>query len=183
MVIRKQKIINTESAASEETPLVHNTKSPMQKVKKIVTKKNILVVLFLILAVGFIYYFVQYRKLSKTPAEVAKEKTATVIKQISELAVVPNDPNAVLANVSDVTKLKGQTFFDNAQNGDEIVIFPSAMRAILYRPSINKIINIGPLSSNPTGTGTASAPTTATTVATDAAKTPTKPISKTTPKK
>ena len=124
----------------------------MHKMKKLVTKRNSIFVLIIILAIGFVYYFAQYRKLSKDPNALAKEKTAQVIKKISELAVVPNDPNAVLASVSDITKLKGQTFFENAQNGDEIVIFPTAMRAVLYRPSIDKIINIGPLASSPSST-------------------------------
>lgn len=144
--------IPTESVTKEEF-LLKNKPNKMQKIKKLFTKKNLLTLLFIVLSTGLIYFFVQYKKLSKSPAEVAKEKTTAVIKQISALAVVPSDPNAVLANVTDVTKLKDQAFFADAQNGDEIVIFPSAMRAVLYRPSINKIINIGPLSSSPAASG------------------------------
>ena len=131
--------------------IITNTKKTkhMNLFKKIFTKRNSIVILFVVLLIACIYFFVQYRKLSRTPDVIAKEKTAEVIKKISELAIVPNDPGAVLATVTDITKLKDQHFFANAQNGDQIVIFPSVMKAVLYRPSINRIVDIGPLSSSP----------------------------------
>ena len=145
---KNEKVVQASEEHVIDLPVKKITK--MQKMKKMVSRRNGIFVLIVILAIGFVYYFAQYQKLSKDPNALAKEKTAQVIKKISELAVVPTDPNAVLASVSDITKLKGQTFFDNAQNGDQIVIFPSAMRAVLYRPSVDKIINIGPLASSPT---------------------------------
>lgn len=166
----------SEPVVEEKIIYKNNTMSKIQKIKKLVTKKNLLIALFVVLAVGFGYYFMQYRKLVKDPKAEAKAKTEQVIKKISLLAVIPNDPNAVLANVTDITKLKGQPFFNDAQNGDEIVIFPGAMRAVLYRPSINKIINIGPLSSSPNdvaGTTPSAATTPATTKTTTAPKTTT----------
>ena len=41
------------------------------------------------------------------------------------------------------TKLRNQTLFQNAQNGDKVLIFNQAKRAIVYRPSENVIIEIG----------------------------------------
>ena len=157
-------------------------KNIIQKIKNKLTKKNIFRILLIVLIIGFAYYFMQYRKLTKDPKTLAKEKTAQAIKAVSALAIIPNDPNTVLANVTDITKLKGQVFFNDAQNGDEIIIFPSAMRAVLYRPSVNKIINIGPLSSNSDTASTTQTPVNTTTTATKKAipakttttKTPTK---------
>lgn len=132
----------------------------LARMKNMMTKRNLLIVLFVILAIGFAYYFIQYRKLSKSPAEMAREKTEHVVKKVSQHVVVPNDPNTTLATVTDITKLKGQVFFADAKNGDQVILFPSKMIAILYRPSIDKIINIGPLSSSPDGATTpAPAPT------------------------
>ncbi|MES2408937.1 MAG: hypothetical protein V4509_01380, partial [Patescibacteria group bacterium] len=131
LVRTRGRVVSIQEAdiSSEEIVLTNNKTSKMQKIKKLVTKKNLLILLFIALALGLVYYFLQYKKLTKDPNAVAKEKTAEVIKQISELAVVPNDPNAVLATVSDITKLKDQSFFNDAQNGDDVVIFPAAMRA------------------------------------------------------
>ncbi len=141
---------NLENIIVNEKPSVEDVViAPKKKkiLRKIFTRKSILYLLLLILAIGFLYYYSQYRKLSSTPDAIAKDKTVEIIKKISQLAIVPDDPNAVLASVTDVSKLKNEKFFANAQNGDYIVLFPSAMKAILYRPSINKIVEIGPLSS------------------------------------
>lgn len=51
-----------------------------------------------------------------------------------------------IATVSDKTKLMNQPFFEKAENGDKALIYKGEQIAILYRPSIDKIINIGPVS-------------------------------------
>jgi hypothetical protein len=45
----------------------------------------------------------------------------------------------------DTSKLKGQAFFANAKNGDRVLVFTKAQEAVLYRPSTNIIITVGPL--------------------------------------
>ena len=50
-----------------------------------------------------------------------------------------------VATVSDVSKLKNQAFFANAKNGDKVLIYQNAKKAILYRPSSNKIVEFGPI--------------------------------------
>jgi predicted ABC-class ATPase len=63
-----------------------------------------------------------------------------------------------VATISDATKLKDQSFFVNAKNGDELLAYTKAMEAILYRPSINKIIAVAPIVIN--NNQTTAAPTT-----------------------
>ena len=58
---------------------------------------------------------------------------------------VPADETPTLASVTDKTKLKDQPFFKDAENGDQILIFPQAKKAIIYRESTNKLINVGPI--------------------------------------
>jgi hypothetical protein len=50
-----------------------------------------------------------------------------------------------VATVSDITKLKDQAFFNNAKNGDKVLIFKNTKKAIIYRPSTNQIIEIAPI--------------------------------------
>jgi hypothetical protein len=57
-----------------------------------------------------------------------------------------------------VTKLANQPFFANAKNGDKVLIYNSKKQAILYRPSINMIIEVAPINvQSVTPTATASA--------------------------
>ncbi len=47
---------------------------------------------------------------------------------------------------------KGQPFFANAQVGDKVLIYYKAKKAILYNPTDNKIVEVGPIS-DPQATG------------------------------
>jgi hypothetical protein len=78
------------------------------------------------------------------PAEAAKEETKQLIEAVSKLTDLP-DEEPTIATVRDVNELEGQSFFQNAQNGDKVLIFTKAKKAILYRPSTNKVIEIAPV--------------------------------------
>ncbi|MBI5357887.1 hypothetical protein HZB74_03515 [Candidatus Saccharibacteria bacterium] len=58
---------------------------------------------------------------------------------------VPQGEEPTIATVQDVSKLQNQAFFKNAQNGDKVLIYSQAKKAILYRPSTDKIIEVGPV--------------------------------------
>lgn len=62
---------------------------------------------------------------------------------------LPKEETPTIATISDKEKLKGQVFFDAAENGDVLFAYTTAMKAILYRPSTNKIINVAPIAINP----------------------------------
>ena len=72
------------------------------------------------------------------------DEASDVIEKVRKLTDLPDEVPTV-ATVTDVNSLSGQPFFAKAQNGDKVLIFTGAKRAILYRPSTNKIIEIGPV--------------------------------------
>lgn len=53
-----------------------------------------------------------------------------------------------LATVQDVSKVKDQLFFQRAQNGDKVLLYVKAGRAVLYRPTTGKVINLAPINSD-----------------------------------
>lgn len=72
------------------------------------------------------------------------ESTNGIVEAISRLAVVPTDEKPSVTTVVDKTKVN-QPFLRNAENGDQVVLYFQAGRAVVYRPSTNKIVNMGPL--------------------------------------
>lgn len=86
--------------------------------------------------------------------DAAKSEIKKLVEQVSKLIAVPQDEAPTVATVSDSEKLKVNPFFSDAKNGDKVLIFTGAKKAILYRPDENKIIEVGPLT-----IGTASATT------------------------
>jgi hypothetical protein len=84
------------------------------------------------------YYYYQYQVISGNAGDKAVKKA---VAQVGKLMILP-DEVPTLATVTDATKLNSQRFFRNAQNGDEVLIYSLASKAILYRPKINKIVEV-----------------------------------------
>lgn len=114
--------------------------------------RNFLFIVILVVAIGAaVFYYNKYQDAQKkldNPSAVAKLQTQQLISQVGELAQLPTGESPTVATVSDVSKLSGQTFFANAQNGDKVLIYTKSKKAYLYRPSTNKIINVAPLNVN-----------------------------------
>lgn len=68
-----------------------------------------------------------------------------IVDKVSRLMELPEDEEPTLATISDKEKLKDQAFFLNAQNGDKVLVYAKAGKAILYRPSTGKIVEVAPL--------------------------------------
>jgi hypothetical protein len=69
----------------------------------------------------------------------------TLVGKVGRLYLLPSDETPAVATVTDKTKLT-TTIFKNAQNGDQVLIYQKNHVAIIYRPKINRIVSIGPVS-------------------------------------
>lgn len=98
------------------------------------------------LAAAAIYFFMKYQGIKKNPNQVAQAEVNRIVKLVGQLMTLPNDESPTLATVQDKSKLSDQPFFASAQNGDVILIYTKAKKAIVYREKGNKIINVGPIS-------------------------------------
>ncbi len=85
------------------------------------------------------YFYYQYRQSPKVQSAEEIEELKTEIGAMFEL---PTDEEPTLATVTDREKLAEQPFFQKAENGDKVLIYSNSGRAILYRPSLKKIIDI-----------------------------------------
>jgi len=106
------------------------------------------------------YFYNQYRVEQKKAAELlgkipntadSAKEAALLTESVGKLFELPSGEAPTVATVSDVGKLKNQPFFASAQNGDKVLIYSNAKKAILYRPGTNKIIEVGPVNLAPTG--------------------------------
>ncbi|MDQ3093729.1 MAG: DUF515 domain-containing protein [bacterium] len=80
-----------------------------------------------------------------TIQRIQAESTQSVIDEIGKLYTLPSNEQPTVATVQDKSKLEGQDFFKDAQNGDQLVVYEKSGLAILYRPSENKLIKVGPI--------------------------------------
>jgi len=77
--------------------------------------------------------------------DVAAETEADIVSAVGKLMLLPTDETPSLAKVSDPALLQSQVFFKNAVTGDVVLMYPKSLRAILYDPMQNKIIEVGPI--------------------------------------
>jgi len=101
--------------------------------------------------------------LSKGTAAVQAEADR-LVASVGKLITLPTDEKPTIATVTDIEKVKDQPFFKNAKNGDKVLIYTKAQKAIIYRESENRIIEVGAVNINnqPTASQTPSPEPTAT---------------------
>lgn len=132
---------------------------------KLLANKVILVISLVILIVALVpslYFYNQYQKtqsLLQNSNKQVEVETKVLIAQVGKLIELPTGENPTVATVSDKTKLLDQPFFKNAQNGDKVLVYSKAKKAILYRPSINKIVEVSMINIGNTQSPTAAVTT------------------------
>ena len=110
---------------------------------------NFIIFLAIIIILGFGFFF--YRKLNKienTPSKTKDKEASALILKVSKLYLFPKDEVPTIATVSDPNLLKDKEFFTQAKIGDNVLLFLQTGKAVLYRSSINKIIEIAPIKNN-----------------------------------
>jgi len=107
-------------------------------------RRHFIKVLILLVVVLSVATGILYRK--TFISETAKDSEAEyLVEKVGKLIILPTDEVPTIATVSNLEALKGQAFFVGAKNGDKVLIYTKAQKAVLYDPILNKIVNVAPL--------------------------------------
>ncbi|OGI27112.1 MAG: hypothetical protein A2359_02520 [Candidatus Moranbacteria bacterium RIFOXYB1_FULL_43_19] len=111
--------------------------------------RSIITVLFVFFALLAILYYATFHVIrTRQDSNAAAQKEVKLItERIGKFMELPQGETPTLATVNDREKLEGQQFFLNSRNGDKVLVYPKAKKAILYRPSSGKIIEVANLTS------------------------------------
>jgi hypothetical protein len=103
------------------------------------------------------YFYSQYQKTSR---ELSSLQTKTqnnnqadsvkIVAAVNKLIELPPSSPTVFV-LKDKTLFKGQPFFDQAKTEDVLLVYEQTKKAILYRPSTNKIVDITTININSAG--------------------------------
>ena len=113
----------------------------------------LIVVIVALLAAGVVgYYFWSHDTFDRSSTTVANGKDLTeddiddVIEAVSKHIILPQDEEPVAAKIIDVDELlTTQPFYRGAINGDILLIYQTSAKAILYSPSRDMLVNVGPI--------------------------------------
>ena len=122
------------------------------------------ILITVVVVVGVAFFVQNYLHTRNQLKQLSSDKTAAqasdqqLVNEVKAYVVLPQGETPTVATVNDVSKLKDQVFFQNAQNGDKVLIFSQAKTAILYRPSAKKIVEYAPINvdASSSGAGTTS---------------------------
>lgn len=81
--------------------------------------------------------------------DAQRQESESALVRLKQILALP-DEEPTVANVTNEDALKNQKFFSNVKNGDVVFIYNNAKKVVLFRPSENKIIDVGTLDVNPT---------------------------------
>ena len=103
-------------------------------------------VLFIAAAsVSYYFYRVNSQRLAASESASPAAKIAAILSDVGTHMVLPTNEMPQIATVADSTKLAKNAFFSKAKNGDSVLIYEKNREAILYRSSIDKIIEVAPV--------------------------------------
>ena len=107
------------------------------------------IVAVVIIAGIFTYYYFGNKESQNVDQMLTnlEDDDAKVVKEVSKIMILPEETPS-LATVLDKTKLDGRPFFAKAENGDKLMLFTGAQKAILYRPATKQIVEVMPLVMN-----------------------------------
>ena len=121
-----------------------DSKSP----KKLRALKSIILIIvgLAVIGVGAWYSYDYYRNHYGTDQQKANYQLKKIVAKVGKLIVLPTDETPVLATISDADTLaKQQSFFLGAKDGDKLLIYQKALKAIVWSPQSGKLVNVGPV--------------------------------------
>jgi hypothetical protein len=145
----------TSEAAPQPPPVVTPPKEEVQlapvqthEAKKRSPKTIIFFLLFALLgslaALTFQMYWQSHQTIAKleqaAPQVLMDLQTKEIVDRVRRHMVLP-DEEPLVNTVTDADNVRGEPFYANAQNGDKVIVF--SRRAILYSPTLDKIVEVG----------------------------------------
>lgn len=86
-------------------------------------------------------------KIAPSPiSQTSQVQVKDLIARVGKLVILPVGEDPVVATINDADSLtKQQVFYKGSINGDVVLVYQKAAKAIVYSPSRNIIVNIGPV--------------------------------------
>lgn len=83
---------------------------------------------------------------TKEPPKDNRAELDVILSEIRTVMLLTESETPTLVTVTEAEKMRGQSFFKNVENGDKVIIYENAKKAILWRPSAKMIIEVGTVS-------------------------------------
>lgn len=80
---------------------------------------------------------------------LSEDDIVALVAKISKHIMLPVDEEPTIATIVDAESLsQDQAFYSNVKDGDKVLIYMNAQKALIYRESEDLLINVGPVYTN-----------------------------------
>jgi hypothetical protein len=110
-------------------------------------KRLIIMSLAALIAVAVIGIAVMLAVRHFTQAPTGEAEGKAIQAKVARHYILPADEVPALATVTDKSKASA-LFLKDAKNGDKILLYPKSRLAIVYRPSADRLVAVGPIITN-----------------------------------
>ncbi len=86
-----------------------------------------------------------------------QDDPAVILEKVGKHLILPNETPEI-TTIEQAGELNAQPFFSGVKDGDKILIYPKAARIIIYRPSDNILVNVGPIVDDSASSSSENAP-------------------------
>lgn len=112
-----------------------------------IKKKVFLIIIVVLIVAGGAFYWFGLRKSAEAPMP---KEVKVLLEKLQKHIILPTDEDPQISIIDDpVQATKDQPFVTGSQKGDLLIVYIKARKAIVYSPSRDIIINVGPISVNP----------------------------------
>ena len=102
--------------------------------------------ILVVILIAAAFFFGRHSVYQAHPELSSTEQAAAILAKVGTLIELPQGEAPQMATIDDAESAKVvQPFLSSAQNGDILIVYASAQIALLYRPSANKLIAVGPI--------------------------------------
>lgn len=125
----------------------------------------VVIIIAVLAATGCVFMYLKYSSAQnkikdltdpQAQQEMAKKEAQTLVAKVGKLIMLPAGEEPTIATVTDVDALKKeQPFYRDAQNGDKVIIYMQAKKAIIYNEARDILVNVGPIFLNEDSNSTA----------------------------
>jgi len=130
-------------ATTRATSPVRRRSFPIAFVRRLKLRTIIIAIILIVGWLGAIYFYNQYNEIANDPQVVAQKQANKVLTDLSSIMELPENELPSISTITDISALAGNLFFERAQNDDVLIVYTQAQQAIIFRPSMKKIINVG----------------------------------------
>lgn len=121
----------------------HTVRTYLPKKDKKFLGVAVVVILLIVVVLGVIFFT---NRGGSGDGELSDREVAQLLNQVGSLMILPEGEEPAIATIVDAAALIAeQPFYNGAQDGDRVIIYPQAQRAIIYSPERNIIVNVGPI--------------------------------------